>query len=149
MRALFEATIWCPGAIPRSEVKYAGPLKWFVFPLFDVLMAIIGGRTLYVGMPSIDAQFPSGVAWTLSLIWLVVAVICLIGAVFPELWPFEIGGKVALFIILAIYLIALRTAPSSTEGARDAVSLLTVAAMLIPLLRLWILGIEIRDRKES
>jgi hypothetical protein len=147
MHALWRALIWHPGAIPASERKYAGPLKWFVFPAFDVIMAVVGFRSMFVGIPSIDALFPGPVAWSLSLVWGTLATVCFIGAIFPRLWPLEIAGKIALFIILTAYFIALRAAPALYDGARDTVTGLVLGAMLIPLLRLWILGIEERDRK--
>jgi hypothetical protein len=149
IQRLCRATVWARGAIPMSERKYAGPLKWFVFPAFDVLMMVVGFRTMFVGIPSIDALFPPVVAWALSLVWGTVAGVCLVGAVFPKLWPLEIGGKIALFIILTLYLIALRAAPGTYDGSKDAVTGFVAGAMLIPTLRLWILGIEERDRKDT
>lgn len=147
LRRLGRASIWAPGAVPVLERKYAGPLKWFVFPAFDIIMAVVGFRGMAVGSPSINAMFPGPVAWSLCLAWGTLATVCLIGAVFPRLWMLEIGGKIALFIILTLYLIALLRAPAPYEGARDTVTGLVLGAMLIPMLRLWILGIEERDRK--
>jgi hypothetical protein len=122
-------------------------LKWFVFPVFDIIMALIGARALVVGVPSIEALYPAEVAYVIYLAWFVLGVVCFVGAVFPRLWPFEILGKVALFSVLFLYLIAMRASPTTVDGAKDAVSGLLLAAMLIPCLRLWILGIEERDRR--
>lgn len=147
MRWLWERMIWHPGAIPVLERKYAGPLKWFVFPVFDIIMAVVGARAMVVGIPSIEALYPAGVSYAIYVAWLVLAVVCFIGAIFPKLWPFEIVGKVALFAVLFLYLIAMRASPTTVDGAKDAVSGLLIAAMLIPCLRLWILGIEERIRR--
>lgn len=147
MRALFRATIWHRDAIPLLERKYAGPLKWFVFPAFDFIMAVIGARAMFVGVPSIEALYPPAVAEVIYLGWFVLAVVCLVGAVFPRLWPLEIVGKVTLFSVLFLYLIAMRASPTTVDGAKDAVSGLLLAAMLIPCLRLWILGTELRARR--
>jgi len=149
MRRLWAQTIWAKDAIPLLERKYAGPLKWFVFPVFDALMITLAVRALFVGIPSIDTMFPDGAAKATYALWAVFGVICLTGAVFPRLAALEIAGKIALFILLLIYLLSMRNAPVAVEGARDGVSLLTVAAMLIPCLRLWILGIEVRGRRNS
>jgi len=149
MRRLFGLSIWHPSAIPAGERKYAGPLKWFVFPAFDIIMAVVGFRSMAVGVPSIDALFPDAIAWSLSLTWGTLAMVCFIGAVFPRAWTLEITGKIALFIILTLYLIALLVAPAPYQGARDTVIGLVLGAMLIPMLRLWILGIEERDRKAT
>lgn len=149
MRRLFQASVWHPDAIPPLERKYASPLKRFVFPAFDIIMLVVGVRSMFVGIPSIDVLLPGVVAYGFYIAWTVLAAACLIGAAFPRLWPFEIGGKIALFAVLATYLVALRTAPALYEGARDAVSGLVIAAMLIPSLRLWILGVEERDRRET
>lgn len=146
---LWKSTIWAKGAIPADELKYAGPLKRFVFPVFDVIMLVVGIRSMFVGIPSIDFHYPPLVAWVLYATWAILAFVCLVGAIFPRLLPLEIGGKIALFSILATYLIALRGVPAMVDGARDAVSGLVLAAMLIPALRLWILGYEIRPRKAS
>lgn len=146
---IWRSTIWAPGAIPEHERKYAEPLKRFLFPVFDVIMLCVGLRGLGAGIPSIERIFPHGIAS--GYYWTIIAfsVICLVGAVFPKLWVLEVAGKVTLFALLTVYLIALRSIAVTDGGARDAISLLVSAAMLIPLLRLWILGIEIRDRKES
>ena len=141
--------MWHPSAIPPLEHKYASPLKRFVFPAFDVIMLAVGVRSMFVGIPSIDELLPGEVAYAFYIAWTVLAFVCLVGAVFPRLWPLEICGKIALFSVLATYLVALRTAPALYEGARDAVSGLVLAAMLIPSLRLWILGVEERDRRET
>lgn len=149
MRRFWQATVWAPGAIPPSESKYATPLKRFVFPMFDVVMMVAGIRAMFVGVPSIELIFPQGIAAGFYLSWSILAGVCLVGAMFPRLWVLEIAGKVALFAILTAYLVALRAAATLDGSGRDAISLLVFTAMLIPMLRLWILGIEIRDRKES
>lgn len=149
MRWLWRHSIWYPSAVPVLERKYAGPLKWFVFPAFDIIMAVVGGRALFVGIPSIEALYPAGVAFAIYLAWFLLAVACFVGAVFPALWPFEIVGKGALFSVLLLYFIAMRASPTTVDGAKDAVSGLLLAAMLIPCLRLWILGIEERARRAA
>lgn len=150
LRRVRRELIWGPGAIPPLERKYGDPLKRFVFPAFDIAMVIIGVRALQVGIPSIDSLFPQGVATGIYIAWVAVAALCFVGATVPRLWVLEIGGKVALFALLAVYLIALRVAAADDPGgSRDAVSVFVAVAMLFPLLRLWILGIEERDRKAS
>lgn len=149
MRRFWRSTVWASGAIPEAERKYAEPLKRFLFPVFDVVMLLVGIRGLSEGIPSIERIFPPGIATGYYWAVIALALICLVGAVFPRLWVLEISGKVSLFAVLTVYLVALRTVAGADGGARDAVSLLVFTAMLIPLLRLWILGIEIRDRKES
>jgi O-antigen ligase len=131
------------------ERKYAGPLKWFVFPVFDIIMAAIGLRAMFVGIPSIEALYPAVIAEAIYMAWFVLGVVCFVGAAFPRLWPFEIVGKIALLSMLCLYLIAMRASPSTVDGAKDAVSLLLLAAILIPCLRLWILGIEERARRAA
>lgn len=144
----WRASIWNPASIPPLERKYAQPLKWVVFPAFDVLMLLVAARALVVGIPSIEALMPRPAALTLYGVWAAVAALGFVGAAFPRLWVLEIGGKIALFAMLTVYLIALRVNETG-DGARDAVSLFVVVAMLFPLLRLWILGIEERDRRGS
>lgn len=154
MRALLlrvaRKTVWHPGAIPALERKYAMPLKWFVFPAFDIAMVIMGVRGITGGIPSLEALFPGNVSFALYVVWVLVAALCFLGAAVPRLWVLEIGGKVSLFALLAVYLIALRVAEANNpDGSRDAITVFVCVAMLFPLLRLWILGIEERDRKET
>ena len=148
-RRIARATIWHPDAIPAIEAKYARPLKGFVFPVFDLLMIVAGTRGLIVGMPAIDQLFPPPGPTIIYSVWAFMAAVCFVGAVFPRLWLLEIGGKIALFTALSIYFVALRVASGGDDGAREVVSVMVAAALLIPLLRLWILGIEERARKES
>lgn len=149
MRALWQQTIWAPGAIPLLERKYAGPLKWFVFPAFDIAMMIIAFRASYVGIPAIESMYPHPVARIIYIAWGVLAFICLVGAIFPRLWVLEIGGKITLFAVLILYFYALRVAAGDGSGTRDAISVFVLVATFIPALRLWILGSEIRTRTPS
>lgn len=148
MRWLLKRSVWCSGAIPPLERKYADPLKRVVFPAFDLLMLILAIRSLHVGIPSIDALLPNLATTLLYWAWGLVAGLCFIGAAFPRLWKLEIGGKISLFAMLTVYLVALRLNETG-DGTKDATTVFVVVAMLFPMLRLWILGIEERDRKGS
>lgn len=147
LRRVWAETIWAPDAIPAAEAKYATPLKRFLFPAFDLIIMTAGIRALTVGMPSVETLFPTSVAGGIYWAWVVLGAACFVGAAFPKLSTLEVGGKVALFAILAVYLVTLRVVDDT--GPRDVVSLIVVIAMLIPLLRLWILGIEERHRREG
>lgn len=142
-------TIWNAEAIPEHERKYAYPLKRFLFPAFDILVIVLGVRTAFVGTASVDRLFPPSVAQGLYWGFAVIGLLCLIGCTFPKLWRVEIVGKVAVFVLLTCYLVTLQVVTSMDQQPRDAVSVITLIAMLIPLLRLWILGIEERDRREG
>lgn len=143
-------TIWAPGAIPLSEAKYATPLKRVILPLYD-LGAVLGGvYAIRSGIPSLDVLVPPLVSDITGYGFIVVAIACLAGISFPRLWAVETAGKALLFALLGTYLLALRTlAIHIDDGNRDFISVIVYLAMLLPVTRLWILGVEYRDRKEG
>jgi hypothetical protein len=140
-------TIWAPGAIPPEEKKYANPLKRFVLPAFDVAMIIAGFFAVRSGIPAIHDLFPYSVSAGFGYGFAGVAAACFIGIAFPRRWRTELFSKVALFGMLGLYLICLRVLAADDGGSRDFISAIVTATMLVPALRLWILGTEIRDRR--
>jgi hypothetical protein len=149
-RRVLAPTIWAPGAIPASEAKYATPLKRVALPLYDLGAVAAGIYAIRSGIPSLDALLPHAFADSLGYFFIAAAVVCLAGIVFPKLWAVEMIGKGFLFAFLGTYLIALRTlADQEGSGTRDFISAIVYMVMLVPLLRLWILGLEYRDRKKA
>jgi len=147
MKRLLARTIWAKGAIPSHELKYANPLKRFIPPLFNLTMIVAGFYAVKSGIPSIHELFPVGVSIGFGYGFAAVAAACLFGITFPHQWRAELVSKVALFGMLGVYLLCLRVLAADDGGSRDFISAVVFAAMLIPALRLWILGTEIRDRK--
>jgi hypothetical protein len=152
-RARWEAvarhTVWHRDAIPLLERKYASPLKRAFLPMYDAIAVLAGIYAIYSGIPSLDALVPQMVSTVVGFLFIGAAVVALIGIAVPAAWRLEIAGKLVLFGILGTYLIALRVLAADGEGTRDFVGCVVAMAMLVPLLRLWVLGKEIGERRED
>lgn len=140
-----RASIWARGAIPTEELKYAGPLKRVALPVFDVLLIVGGIYAVQSGIPALDTLLPEAASDALGYIFVVCAVVCLFGAAFPRLWPVEMAGKIMLVSILGMYFVALRTVGGGTP-TRLFVSAVVVWGLVLPVLRLWYLGVEYAGR---
>jgi hypothetical protein len=143
---LRRPTIWDPSAIPESEKKYATPLKRVALPFYDLILVVAGFYAVRSGIPALDELFDPGVSFVVGLFFAALAVTAFVGISYPRLWRIEIGAKVLLMAVLGIYLVALRILSYQGSDTKDFVSGLVAATMVVPLLRLWILGTEIRDR---
>jgi hypothetical protein len=147
---VYKATVWHPSAIPPLERKYASPLKRMFLPMYDVVAVLAGYYAIFSGIPSLDALVPQAVSAVIGFLFITAAFVALVGISFPAAWRAEIGAKLILFGILGTYLIALRVLGiEDADGSRDFVGCVVAMAMLVPLLRLWVLGKEIRDRRED
>jgi hypothetical protein len=148
LRRLLRPTIWGPGHIPSSERKYAVPLKRFALPLLDLVFLYAGWYAIKSGIPSLDILLPDVVSSIASFAFIVAAAGACIGVVFPCLWWLEIASKIALIGLLGTYYLALRTLATG-DPARDFISAIVLATVVLPGFGLWILGIELRDRREK
>lgn len=149
MRRIFNASIWAHGAIPDRERKYAGPLKRVALPAFDFILIIGGFYAVSRGIPAVDELLPPIVADSIGYAFAASAFFAFIGLAFPRLYALEIGAKWIMFGLLGVYLISLRVLADVTDsGTRDFISAIVAALMIVPLYRLWILGVEVRDRRE-
>ena len=148
MRWLWERSVWHPAAIPPLERKYASPLKRVVFPVYDVVVALVGYFGLTAGVKAITLALPEPGPTFLFGGLIVAGVVCFFGCVFPRLWPAEILGKGVILVALLTVLFAMLIAAWRVDGYTGlAFAPVIVMMILIPLLRLWILGIEIADRR--
>lgn len=156
LRRVGGATIWAPGAIPPEERKYAGPLKRVALPVLDLLLVLGGFYAVTSGIPALDDLLPEHVSDALGFLFVVCACVCLLGAAFPRLWGVEVAGKILVVAILGMYFIALRTVDGGTP-TRLFVSAVVLWSLVLPILRLWWLGVEYgarhmsrrQDRKET
>lgn len=150
MRRLWRASIWHPDAIPLHERKYAGPLKRVVFPLFDVAVVVLGIAGLFSGFQALRLTFPDPVPTLLYGTLVTMGVACFIGCAFPRLWAVEIGGKIIILMTLGVLFVAMIIAGVNVPAHTGLViAPMVFVMMLIPFLRLWILGGEWGDRKDS
>lgn len=147
MRALYRASIWHPSAIPPLEQKYASPLKRVVFPVYDVAVVLVGSLGLLAGIRAISQALPEPGPTLLFGALIVSGVVCFFGCVFPRLWLAEIIGKGVILISLLVVLIAMVVAAFRLEGYTGlTLAPVIVVMILVPLLRLWILGVEMAER---
>lgn len=147
MKRIWQASIWAKGAIPAGERKYAIPLKRFMLPVFDAAMVVAGVYAVRSGIPSIHELMPITASVGFGYGFILVAIACLVGVAFPGLWKIELVGKIIMFGLLGLYLLCLRVLAADDHGSRDFISVITFASMLVPALRLWIMGTEIRERR--
>jgi hypothetical protein len=141
---VFAASIWAPGSIPAFERKYAVPLKKVVLPGYDVLLVVAGIMAMRSGIPALDRLLPIALSHPLAITLVVVAVTALIGVAFPHLYRLEQVAKVALVGILGSYFAAVVTIGGES---REFIAVIILLALPLPLFRLWLLGIEDRDRR--
>ena len=150
LRMVLRNTIWYRDAIPPGERKYAAPLKRVVFPVYDMAVILLGLFGLLVGFQATDAALPAPGPTVLYTVMLLAGVLCLVGCAFPVLWAVEIAGKTIVLITLTALLITMLTAAATIPGHTGLTITPTILAMMmIPALRLWILGVEIAGRRDS
>lgn len=148
MRRLWRASIWHPGAIPLDERKYAVPLKRVIFPLYDIIVVLVGLIGLQAGVKAINEALPEPGPAVLYGALIIAGVACFVGAMFPRLWVVVLVGKSIILTSLIFLLGAMVVAAFSVESYTGLTfTPVIVAMMLVPLLRLWILGIEIAERR--
>jgi hypothetical protein len=147
VKRLHEHTIWAKGAIPESELKWATPLRRFAFPAFDFTAIVTSIVGIIVGIPAVDSIAPDWFADILAGLFALAAVVAFAGASFPCLWRLELWGKRVIFTTLGIYFLALMSLAHLESGTRYFVAGIVLLAMILPAVSLWILGIEIRDRR--
>jgi hypothetical protein len=146
MKDLLSKTIWAKGAIPASERKYATPLKRFVLPAFDFVCFVSGLFAVYGGIPAFEQALSPHTADILGYLFAITAASCFVGIAFPNLRRVELGSKIALFSLMGMYSFCLAFLGDAGGSSRYFAAGIVAAATLIPLFRLWILGVEIGDR---
>lgn len=147
-RRLARESIWHPDAIPKSEAKYAAPLKRVGFPVFDLVVIVLGALGLRIGFQALSLAFPPPGPTVLYLVLVAAGAVCFVSCAFPRLWLPEIIGKFVIGATLGVVLVAMIVAGVTVPGHTGLmVAPILVVMMLFPLLRLWILGWEIADRE--
>lgn len=148
LRALWAASIWHPTAIPPHERKYATPLKRVVLPVYDLILILIGWLGMDEGFEALRLAFPPPGAHLTYGVLIVAGLVCLIGCAFPRLWVTEVAGKLVVMGVLGVILFAMLVAGQTVQGhAGVAAAPMIAGLMLLPLLRLWILGVERAARR--
>jgi hypothetical protein len=148
MRALYEASIWHPDAIPPDEWKYRN-LKRVWLPAYDLTAIGAGLWAAAFGSPLLHTLFDEPVIDLMGWLLSVVAFVCLLGVAFPRLWRWEIGGKVTLMALLGTYAFIVAAFRTNPDPAAGFVAFVLVLALPLPLFRLTLLGEEIKERRDE
>jgi len=148
MSRLWLWTIWGRNIIPPDERKYAAPLKKVILPLFSLTLVWSGLLAIRYGIPSLETLLPEDASDAIGWAFAAVAFLAFAGGALPRLWLAEMTGYIGLGALLFVYFLALRHLGAHDDGARAFISGIVLSALALLLYRLWILGIEIRDRKD-
>jgi hypothetical protein len=147
IQRILRPTIWAKGAIPPAERKYASPLKRVILPLFSLTLVWSGLLAIKYGIPSLETLLPDAQSDAIGWAFALAALVSFIGGVLPRLWGAEMAGYVSLGCLLFVYFLGLRILGANDDGVRGFLSGIVFSALFLLLFRLWILGIEIRDRR--
>lgn len=142
IQRLWAATIWADGSIPDAEAKYAKPLKRVFLPAYDVLMVLGGVYAITNGIPSFEALL-APIAYGLSIGFAITGLVCLAGIALVRLWVVEAIAKCVLVGYLVVYAAALYLRGVPFTGT------LMIAATILAVFRLWIIGIESGRRRDE
>lgn len=148
MQKLLSLTIWGPDAIPPSEWKYRNQ-KRVMFPIVDFLFFMAGVFGVINFVPGINRFFPDTVADFLGLMLALVALLSLLGVIFPKLWPVEMVSLSILFGLLTGYCVSLLLVIIIGESDRWVGLFITLVALCIVAWRISILGTEWQIRRVS
>lgn len=149
MRALWEASIWHPDAIPPSEGELARDVKRWVLPTLDALLILGSVLGLHGGMPTFAIVYNAAVSQAASVAVLLFAVGCLVGIAFPRLWVLELASKCGLTFVLLTYAVLLLALATGEYPARGFVAGVTAAVTVLPVWRIVWLGREYRRRRKA
>ena len=76
----------------------------------------------------------------------VIAMICLLGVIFPALWAVELVGKAILVGIVSAYATTILLFASNPQP-NDFIVLMLAFSLPLPLFRISLLGEEIKERR--
>ena len=145
MRRLFAASIWAPGAIPADEWKYRN-LKRVWLPTYDVVAILAGVVATVQGSPLLNRLFSELLVNMFGTGMAVIAMICLLGVIFPALWAVELVGKAILVGIVSAYATTILLFASNPQP-NDFIVLMLAFSLPLPLFRISLLGEEIKERR--
>lgn len=138
-------TIWSPGAIPTDEWKYRN-LKRVWLPTYDVVAILAGVVATVQGSPLLNRLFSELLVNMFGTGMAVIAMICLLGVIFPALWAVELVGKAILVGIVSAYATTILLFASNPQP-NDFIVLMLAFSLPLPLFRISLLGEEIKERR--
>ncbi len=147
LRRLWSQTIWYPTAIPVIEGQLARDVKRWVLPTVDAFLILGSLLGVHGGLPTFTLVYSESVSQVSSVVFLVVAVGCLVGVAFPRLWVLELVCKCGLVVLLATYALLLLLLAAAESPSRGFVAGIALALTVVPVWRIVWLGRESRVRR--
>lgn len=147
-RRLARASIWHPDAIPPEELKYAS-IKRVWLPLYDFIAVLAGIWALAFGSPILHKLFSNDAVDFLGALLAAAGLICFFGVLFPALWRVEIACKLVILMLLGGYAATIVVFRTNPEPEALFIVFILCLGMIPPLIRLSILGEEIKDRHDE
>ena len=138
-------TIWSPGAIPTDEWKYRN-LKRVWLPTYDVVAILAGVVATVQGSPLLNRLFSELLVNMFGTGMAVIAMVCLLGVIFPALWAVELVGKAVLVGMVSAYAATILLFASNPQP-NDFIVLMLAFSLPLPLFRISLLGEEIKERR--
>jgi len=145
---LFRASIWYPDAIPVDEWKTRNQKRvWW--PLYDGIVMAMGLWAIGFGSPLMHRLFTNTIIDIAGGTLFLAGVVCSLGVAFPRLWRMELIGKSVVFTLLVVYagLVGIFSVYPAYENGFVVLGL--VLMCLPALMRLDLLGEEIKERRDE
>ncbi|MBC8726071.1 hypothetical protein F6X37_32405 [Paraburkholderia sp. 31.1] len=138
IRRLGSASVWAAGVVPTDDPWRNAKRIWL--PLFDVIMITSGINAIVFGSLLLDRLY-GDFTDIIGAAFVLVAAACLIGVVWPRMWPVEIVGKILLVSMIVGYVAAIILSPSPEQlVAKEAPNWFIVSMILglivLPIMRL-------------
>ena len=138
IRRLWAASVWAPGVVPEDDPWRTAKRVWL--PLFDVIMMSAGVHAVIYGSLLLDRLYGDATD-VIGVVFALVAFACLVGVVWPRMWPVEMIGKILLVSLIVGYVFGIILSPSPEQiVAKEAPNWFIVSMILglimLPIARL-------------
>lgn len=146
MRRILRHTVWSREGV-RGLTKLERDMVRYFLPFFDVAMAASGWFGYAYLVPALSDLWPAHVVDTICAVFASVAIVCLIGVLFPRLRTLELYAKDVLLLMLVGFALTIGwilagwtdVPPGPSVDARWYFLPFVLAAAGVPLLRImWI-----------
>ena len=127
---LGSASVWAAGVVPTDDPWRNAKRIWL--PLFDVIMITSGINAIVFGSLLLDRLY-GDFTDIIGAAFVLVAAACLIGVVWPRMWPVEVVGKILLVSMIVGYVAAIILSPSPEQLAAKEAPNWFIASMLLAL----------------
>ena len=122
--------MWAAGVVPTDDPWRNAKRIWL--PLFDVIMITSGINAIVFGSLLLDRLY-GDFTDIIGAAFVLVAAACLIGVVWPRMWPVEVVGKILLVSMIVGYVAAIILSPSPEQLAAKEAPNWFIASMLLAL----------------